>query len=69
MYPDPGVDALLFELEKRRGRAAEHRLAHLCEPNQVRYAGRARRACGGALVRFGAFLSGDAGLPEARELT
>lgn len=59
MYPDPGVDALLFEVEERRRQATMHRLARLCTQSQVRPAGRARFAVGSAIVRLGALVSGD----------
>lgn len=61
MYADPGVDALLFELEERRNRAAEERLARACGSTQGLPAGRLRRVLGAGLVRLGAVVGGEAG--------
>lgn len=61
MYPDPNMDAVLFEIEQRRGQAALERRAGSCNATQMRPAARLLWAIGSSLLRAGTLLAGDEG--------
>jgi hypothetical protein len=59
MFPDPNMDAALFEIEERHRQADLHRLAGACRRADVSEAGRLRWALGSFLLRLGAIVSGE----------
>lgn len=68
MYPDPVMEALLFELAERRSQVAMHRQARSCNRIEARHAQTLRWAVGDALLRLGNLVSKHAGASEARQL-
>lgn len=63
MFPDPNIDALLFELEQRRHPEVLQRLGRPREGSEARH--RLRWALGNILLRLGAVVLPDA---ERRDL-
>lgn len=61
MYPDPNMDALLFDIEERRRQGAIERRAGSCNLSQARPATGLRRAVGNALLRIGNLVMGNQG--------
>lgn len=59
MFPDPTMDAALFEIAERRREADAHRLAHSFQRSRAAGAGRLRLALGSLLLRLGGAVLGE----------